>query len=115
SRSADLVTALLAANAEEGARTYVRECLARHPYDVRLRVLGAEGAYRTTELATAERLLRQAMAPAPREPAVRLDLGLVPRARGETRESARLLHRVAEGGAGPLAARAKLELERAER
>jgi Flp pilus assembly protein TadD len=103
---------LLAAGDLEAASAYSREALRAHPEDARLLVLMADLKYRASDLAAAEMYLRTASHIAPRDPIVGLDLGLVLKERGNTREAREWFERVAASGPAPLAERARQELRR---
>jgi len=110
--SARLVEALLAVGDLAAANAYAREAVRAHPQDVRLLVLMADLHYRASDLIAAERHLRAASQIAPRDPLVGLDLAIVRRERGDGREARERFERVAATGRGPLAQRARQELER---
>lgn len=109
-QAARVIEGLLAIDDLEAARAYAREALRNLPDDVTLLACAAVASYRSNDLAGAEQSLRRAQARAPGDPVVSLDLGLVLRARGSTRESAALLARAARGPSAPVAARAAREL-----
>jgi len=106
---------LLAGGQLDAARGYVEEGLQHHPNDVPLLVLSADVAYRASELPSAERALRQALATRPRNAVVSIDLAIVLAESGHTQEAERLFRNVARGSAEPLAERARQELARISR
>lgn len=105
-----VVAGLLAIDDLEAARVYADEALQQSPRDVALLTCVADVHYRDNDLPSAEQLLRTAIARAPRDPIVDLDLALVLRARGELAESRALLQRASNSASAPIAARAQHEL-----
>jgi hypothetical protein len=105
-----VVAGLLAMDDLDAARGYAREGLLRSPGDVPLLTCAAAADYRRNDLGAAESRLRFALARAPHDPVVALDLALVLRQRGETTEAAQLLARAAHGTSPTVASRARREL-----
>lgn len=98
----------------EAARNFVDEGLRSDSNDVRLLVLRADIAYRSSDLTLAERTLRKALAVQRESPAAALDLAIVLAELHRRDEAARWFEESAKHGPAPIAARAQRELEALE-
>jgi tetratricopeptide (TPR) repeat protein len=101
---------LLALGQLDAARGYSDEARRRAPEDFRLHVLAANIAYRSSDLAAAERELRSALEIRHGDPVASLDLGLVLAEQGQRDAAIDVLTTLAPGGSDPLSTRARREL-----
>jgi len=102
-----LVSGFIAVGDIETARVYAEDARMRFPDDVRFIVLDAIAAYRTGEMARAERLLQTALQRDPQSGAALLNLGLVQYEQGQLDNARRTFELVQSRFAGsPLEARA---------
>ena len=102
-----LISGYLATGDVESGRLYIQDARLRFPEDTRFLVLDAIVAYRSSDMARAENLLRTALDANPRDGAALLNLALVQYESGQWDSARRTLQLVRSQFAGsPLEARA---------